>query len=834
MKGRDRSIVAFSRGSVRSVIRRAFCAAALLVAWSSDAAAGVWPTEVDRLDRMLAASEPGDRRAAASRLSSLPAHLAAPLAEKALADPDPEVRLAAAAAVVTHHLRGVEDGVVPWLAEPDVRLRLAACQVVRQRPSEKAVVALSRVLGDVDARVRQAAASALGNAGSNEAVVALLGRLDDPMAEVRVAVVDSLLRLGDARAVVPLLGKVQDGAPEVRRAVARALGDLGDPKAASALVLLLRDLVPDVRLAAIAALGSLHEPGSVLALAPLTDAKTPADVRRAAMSAMGAIGGPRATQILVAALDRDDLGAGAAPARDALVRQGDAALPALLTVIGAPSSERAAAAAAEALGAIGAKSARDPIVRALRRGTLAPVPALRALAMLGDPEAAGVVLERISDGAPAVRAEARRAADALLSPARPNGLAVDPLSAALADAHAPVSERAALVRLLGKTGAPRAAKVVAGLTRGTPLAMRLAAVDALGMLGLAGEDAALLAALDDESPEVRARAGAAAGAALATASVAALVARAVSADAQDRSALASALAGALARADGPTLTRVVAALADVDGRMRDALIEGLGRSSSPEALAGLQGTATSSDRGDRRKAAEALAGHATARGLVRTMLADADASVRANAAWSLIAIASADDHDALVAALGDPSVAVAANAATALGRLASGGGTTEPALCAALVDGRAHVRAAALTGLRVAGARCDAGDAERALLVDDPSPLVRAAAAELLHARPAGPEGRDARALGRCRREDPFGRVATRCDRARPAVSAREPVSVVVVREGESQPAVEAPFALVFADGTVRHGTTDRRGVVFEPAAPRGSVALDVPAVLSR
>jgi hypothetical protein len=316
--------------------------------------------------------------------------------------------------------------------------------------------------------------------------------------------------------------------------------------------------------------------------------------------------------------------------------------------------------------------------------------------------------------------------------------------------------------------------------------------------------------------------------------VAVVVGRAISADAQDRAALASALAGGLARADAATINRVVAALPDVDGRMRDAIVEGLGRSSLAEAGTALRALTKSTDRGDRRKAAESLAGHADARSLATGMLADADATVRANAAWTLGALATAQEHDALVSALADPSVSVAANAAVALGRLAARGATAEPALCTALADGRSYLRAAALTGLRVAGARCDAGDVERTLLADDPAPIVRAAAAELLQSKKAGPEGRDARALGRCRREDPFGRVAARCDRPRSIVSGQEPVSVVVVRDGESQAAAEAPFALIFADGTLRHGTTDRRGVVFEAAAPRGAVMLDVPAVLSR
>ena len=43
-----------------------------------------------------------------------------------------------------------------------------------------------------------------------------------------------------------------------------------------------------------------------------------------------------------------------------------------------------------------------------------------------------------------------------------------------------------------------------------------------------------------------------------------------------------------------------------------------------------------------------------------------------------------------------------------------------------------------------------------------------------------------------------------------------------------------APFALVLPDGLMRLGVTDRRGALFEQAAPRGEVMLEVPAPLAR
>ena len=61
-----------------------------------------------------------------------------------------------------------------------------------------------------------------------------------------------------------------------------------------------------------------------------------------------------------------------------------------------------------------------------------------------------------------------------------------------------------------------------------------------------------------------------------------------------------------------------------------------------------------------------------------------------------------------------------------------------------------------------------------------------------------------------------------------------EPVLVYVIPVAESEPIPGAPFALVRDDGLVRLGTSDRRGAVFESAAPRGQVRLGVAAPFIR
>src|SRR6185436_5361663 len=112
----------------------------------------------------------------------------------------------------------------------------------------------------------------------------------------------------------------------VRKVVARALGELGDMRAASALMLALQDTSPDVRLEAVAALGRLRSDEATSAIAPLVEAPDGSDggfgiypgrgqpqgvgaaeVRGAAIRALGRIGSEAAVKVLINALAKDDL-----------------------------------------------------------------------------------------------------------------------------------------------------------------------------------------------------------------------------------------------------------------------------------------------------------------------------------------------------------------------------------------------------------------------------------------------------------------------------------------------------------------------------------------------
>jgi HEAT repeat protein len=850
----------------------------------------VWPDVAERVERDMGSPDPATRHAAARELPSLGAKRAGPLVLEALGDPDDDVRLVAADAAMRLRIAGATDAMVSWLNAADPRLRRKACEVAKALPNPRTVAPLSRTLGDADAEVRVAAADALGHQASDgtspaspgrgrnldDAVPPLLGRLDDPAPAVRIAIVNALARLGDPRAVVPLVGKVQDSAADVRQAVARALGDLGDPRASPALVLVLRDQNNDVRRDALTALGRMRAADAVDAIAPFATERTSA-LRTAALAALGRIASADAVRLLVGSLGTGEDASGTlerTPLRDALVAAGsrDTGAPLVIAAmrgaLAGSSPPQVAASAAWVLGELHAKGEAPTIVTAMRRGALAVAAGLHALRGAGTVQEVPVVLEFVADPTAAVRTEAAAAASDLLDPEHPDGRAVEPLAAALRDAGTTAGEQVRLAGLLGRTGAPRAAPILVDLARAHDPAVALAAIDALGTLGPTGQgavDDALLHLLSSADAPTRLHAAVALSEAAGARARDALLGQLEGGDEVDRAAVLTAMGGVIARV--PTeaaVAKLAEALAVAAGPERDGAVEALGRAPLPSAVTALMEVSHSEEAADRRAAAVMAAAHAdpSAVAMLRTLLADPDASVRAQAAWGLGSVGDESDVPRLLAAArqGDPDAST--NAAAALARIAGrrhdgtspaspGRGQNLPeglstALCGLLADARPYVRANALAGMAAGAIRCGSGGApERVLLAEDPNEDVRAAAAAALATAPT-PD--DARALERCARGDPSGTVATRCRTpplrpscvdhgaaAGPSTCRHAHAALIyVVPEGASAPRPGAAYAMLLADGTIRAGTTDRRGAAFDPVAPEGTVRLRPASALAR
>jgi len=589
------------------ILRELAALTALVVCAPETARAITWPDVADSVERDLAADDVATRLAAARKLSSLGRARGAALAILAMDDGDEDVRLVAADAAIRLKAQGATERASAWLNAPSARTRRKACEVAGSMPNARAVAALARALGDPNAGVRIAAAWALGRQSPTEAVAPLLGRLDDADPAVRIAITTALTRLHDPRAVIPLIGKVGDSSIEVRQAVVRALGELGDLRASSPLVAALRDGSVDVRREAVTALGLLRAADAADAIAGLVpDHSTP--LRLAALAALARIATPEAISRLVAALGASDeaaAGLDPTPVREALASAGPSAIAALHACLLASKSPGVASGAAWVLGALRAHAEAPTIVASLRAGWLPPAFAMRALAGAGTSAEAPVVLEFVTDPSAVVRGEAMSAAMALLDPTRPDGRAVEPLAAALADSRLSSHEHARVARLLGRTGARRVAPLLASWVRSGDPELRLAAIDALGALGPAGADEALLDVLRSSDPSLRLRAAEALSLSGGSAALTSILAQLDADEEVDRAALVTAAGGILARIPSvEAVGKLEKALLLSVGPERDALLVAIGRAPVGVAVRVLGRAARSEepmDRGRRRR-----------------------------------------------------------------------------------------------------------------------------------------------------------------------------------------------------------------------------------------
>jgi HEAT repeat protein len=225
------------------------------------------------------------------------------------------------------------------------------------------------IIGDLldqpiaDQAVRSRAVRALGRTAGPAALPRLVGALDDEHDAVRAAAVEALVAIGSP-AVPELVAALSSPGEFARQSAAEALGLLKEASARAALLGRLRDPVLDVRAAAVEALSAIGDPAAVPGLlGALTDQTE--DIRARAAIALGAIRDAAAVPGLLAAL-RDPDGVVRWWAADALGAIGSPAVEGLAGVLGAAAgSAGARLVAARALGTIGDPVAVAALARAL-------------------------------------------------------------------------------------------------------------------------------------------------------------------------------------------------------------------------------------------------------------------------------------------------------------------------------------------------------------------------------------------------------------------------------------------------------------------------------------
>ena len=366
-------------------------------------------------------------------------------------------------------------------ANPLVRNR--AIDTLGRFARPESVAVLTGLLVGEDTSYHLRAIAALGHTGMHEAVAPLLARLRAHGIAERAAIVEALARLRDPSALdalLEVLESVRDEALRIRITI--ALGAIRAPSAYDALVRMLRDPLPAVRFHAIRGLRELGEPAAAGALSELYRVSAESLAGRPfeslaadAPTVLAALG--LQVELLRALAELDaPRGAGAFidGARSPEIPR--ASQTALRIAEGFYERHRmalhglgysASGKAAEVLAGDDGIGHSDPRLRAV---------AVRSLAVLGAPGAAGHLLSALRDPVPEVRWTAATALGRLA-----HAGAVDALIDLLGDEFGEVRRQAALA--LGYIGAAQSSLPLAQLAINEPVAsVREAALYAMDLL----------------------------------------------------------------------------------------------------------------------------------------------------------------------------------------------------------------------------------------------------------------------------------------------------------------------------------------------------------------
>lgn len=822
------------RSIARGSIRTSIAATLLLVILGGFE----WEGPLTRLLHDVESPNAAVRASAIRRLAELPVAEVEDAILRALDDVDVEVRLEAAHAAARLRLEPARGHLLEWVDDPDETLREGAVSALGELGGDGAVAALTRALDDARAGVRRAALESLRSLRMPGSTTAALRALDDADASVRALAATALGALGAPEAASALSAHVLDDAPEVRAAVLTALAATSGAEASPLFVAALDDDVEEVRLAAVAALGRAGSSTGVAALEPLARGSD-ARLARAAVAALGSLEGDDA---LSAVIDAATGTSAPETAAFALRLRARHAPEATIHALADRLSGAEAVPIAELLAALATDVAIEAAVPALieahqaRRGGTS---VLRALGASGARDALLPLLvaleaERLEERVAAVEALSRH-----LEVGGPDGRAVEPLLEALGRATEP--ERLALVDVLARVGAPRAAPVLASFAVGTDALFVSRVARALGSADADVARTTLLGLLDHADGRVRGEAARALGRIGALEEARVLLARLDGEGVIDRHAVLEAIGGIGARLastgrGGELVPPLRARAVDEDERLADAAILALGRiADAPacEALGSLL-SVVSRSRGLSVLRALGRCAEPAARQHLHDALVGADDEWVATAAGVLGERGDAADAERLLDAVPSLRFPATAAASFSLARLARRGvidAAVAPALCA--FGERSHdtiVRANVAVALGSLGVLCEVSPSPERWIERPRSTYVRAAAARWLAAteRAPGAISDATRVLAACSNDVSSSLVAEAC--LSPALAPLSSRADVVAYGADGRSLLpERWLALHLGDGSLALARTDANARLVVEDAPAGPLGIELP-----
>lgn len=391
----------------------------------------------------------------------------------------------------------------------DLQLRLA-CVDAAGRTGHRPL--LARALSAEEWAVRRHAARGVGNVRCASCVPSLLQLVSgDPHPAVRSQAAFSLARIGTPEAMAAL-GEIAEREGNRDRAMAVfSIGLAARPDSSAILLAALRAADPAVRRAAAHALGRLPPSApasdrdrSIDALiSALSDPN--ASVRRAAQSSLATMTGAAVLDAIAGELSRTESHALARTLSLALATMGPEAETRLVALLSS-DAENVRGLAAEALGAMRSKRAIPPLVALLDSASAGPVSqsAVIALADIG-PDAAPALIKRLAGAEPHVVARAREALSGMDGPAL-----TDALMTALSS-DAPTVRCVAASVLGARRKSAAVPELVWTLDHDRDISVRVAAADALGLLGNKLATAPLIRATRHQNEVLRKSAASALG-----------------------------------------------------------------------------------------------------------------------------------------------------------------------------------------------------------------------------------------------------------------------------------------------------------------------------------
>lgn len=274
------------------------------------AAAHLWSETTEALERTrlikaLDDPDPAAREAAAWGLGARAAVEAVePLIER-LSDTDPAVRGVAARALGRVGDPRAVDPLVVTLDDPDRNVRELALLGLAEIDDERRVESIVGALRDPDKGVRSVAVSILNDIGGPRAIEALTGTAtSDPDPHTRDMAMGGLARLEGGRVAVPdLIGLLDDANAEIRNAAVQALGEMGDSRAIPSLVARVGSEPDDeIRKDVVEALAEFTDDSRAIDGLVVAARDRAWHVRQYAVAALGASDDPRAIPVLLEAL----------------------------------------------------------------------------------------------------------------------------------------------------------------------------------------------------------------------------------------------------------------------------------------------------------------------------------------------------------------------------------------------------------------------------------------------------------------------------------------------------------------------------------------------------